>query len=115
MTLLIGDSMTNNIDDEIKEAKAKVTVMNAVANSAYLAGIMISLLAFKIAISPAALGPGGTMFAPGIVYYDIGFPHALIAILVGVGIALSITVYLALKYANKMTRVVLNTFLKKQC
>lgn len=106
MTLLIGDSMTNDIKDKTKQAEGRVTVMNAVANSAYLAGIIISLLAFKIAISPAAMGPGSNLFIEGSKFIDLSFGNAFIAIMIGVVVALTIIVYLSLKYASKMTRVV---------
>ncbi|HHW79730.1 MAG TPA: tripartite tricarboxylate transporter permease [Acholeplasmataceae bacterium] len=106
MTLLIGESVNNNIEDKDRRAQSKVTSMNAVANAAYLAGIMISLLAFKIPISPAAIGPGAKLFEVGSPILDLSFNTALVAIIVGAVIALIITAYLSLKYASKMTNLV---------
>ncbi|VEU80002.1 tripartite tricarboxylate transporter permease [Haploplasma axanthum] len=106
MTLLIGESVTNNIEDEEKKATTKVSVMNAIANAAYLAGIIISLLAFKMPISPAAIGPGAKLFDPESNVLSLTFGNSMVAILIGVVIALTITVYLSLKYSSKMTRIV---------
>lgn len=106
MTLLIGDATTSKIEDETEKAYTKVSSMNAIANAAYLAGIMISLLALKFPISPAAMGPGAVIFDPSNNFLSLSFGNSLFAILVGVVIALTITVYLSLKYSSKMTELV---------
>src|SRR5690554_369103 len=106
MTLLIGDTTTSKIEDDTERAYTKVSSMNAIANAAYLAGIMISLLALKFPISPAAMGPGAVIFDPENSFLDLSFGNSLFAILVGVVIALSITIYLSLKYSSKMTELV---------
>lgn len=106
MTLLIGESVTNNIKDEDTKALAKVTSMNAISNAAYLAGIIISLLAFKFPISPAALGPGAIILDPNNEFINLSFGNSMFAIILGVVIALSITVFLSLKYSSKMTSLV---------
>ena len=106
MTLLIGDTTTSKIEDETEKAYTKVSSMNAIANAAYLAGIMISLLALKFPISPAAMGPGAVIFDPSNNFLSLSFGNSLFAILVGVVIALTITVYLSLKYSSKMTELV---------
>lgn len=106
MTLLIGDTTTSKIEDDTERAYTKVSSMNAIANAAYLAGIMISLLALKFPISPAAMGPGAVIFDPNNDFLSLSFGNSLYAILVGVIIALSITVYLSLKYSSKMTEIV---------
>lgn len=106
MTLLIGESVTNNIEDKDKKAQAAVTSMNAVANASYLAGVMISLLAFKIPISPAAIGPGAELFKVGSPIFNISFTNSMIAIILGATIAIVITAYLSFKYASKMTNLV---------
>lgn len=106
MTLLIGDSVTNNIKDEDEKALTKVTSMNAISNASYLAGIMISLMALGFPISPAAIGPGSVILDENNNFINLTFSNSLIAILIGVAIALSITVYLALKYSSKMTELV---------
>lgn len=106
MTLLIGDTTTASIKDETEKAYTKVTAMNAISNAAYLAGIMISLLALKFPISPAAMGPGAVLFDQNNDFLNLSFGNALYAILVGVIIGLTITVYLSLKYSSKMTELV---------
>lgn len=106
MTLLIGESTTNTIKDEDERALTKVTAMNAISNSAYLAGIMISLLVFKFPISPAAIGPGAEILDAKNNFINLSLSSSLIAIIIGVIIALSITVYLSLKYSSKMTELV---------
>lgn len=109
MTLLIGETVTKNIKDEDKKALTKVTAMNAVSNSAYLAGFMISLLVFSFPISPAALGPGKVFFQDSPLpdaFQVISLSSSLVAILIGVVVALSLTVFLSLKYSSKMTEIV---------
>lgn len=106
MTLLIGDSLSSNIKDEEEKAFTKVSIMNAISNAAYLAGIMISLLAFKFPLSPAAMGPGAIIFNPDNKFFDLSFSTNITAILIGVAVALTITVYLSLRYSNKMTEIV---------
>lgn len=106
MTLLIGDSLTQNIKEKETKAFTRVTVMNAISNSAYLGGIMISLLIFKLPISPAALGPGSIIFNAENGFFDLSFTSTLMAILIGVIVALTITVYLSLKIAPQMTKAV---------
>ena len=81
--------------------------MNGIANASYLAGIIISLLAFGLPISPAALGPGAALFNPDYgILGSITNLNVLIAVLIGAGVALLITVYVSLKYASKMTEIV---------
>jgi len=106
MTLLIGDSLTSNEKDEEEKAKIKVTIMNAIANASYLAGVLISLYAFKIAISPAAMGPGAEIFKEGSKVLDLSLVQGITPILIGVIVALAITIYLSLKYATEMTTLV---------
>ena len=107
MTLLIGDLTTNQIKDKTKQAFTKVTVMNGIANASYLAGIMISLLVFKFEISPAAFGPGKPLFDQtiGILNQATNFQF-IIAITIGIIVALLIVIPLTLKYAEKMTFIV---------
>lgn len=107
MTVFIGETMVSKINDEKEKAFTAVTIMNALKNSSYLFGILISFFIFKIPVSPAAIGPAGALFNSdyGIVneiQFGIGITTAIIAIVV----ALSITVFLSLKYAYKMTSFV---------
>lgn len=67
---------------------------------------MISLLAFKFPLSPAAMGPGAIIFNPDNKFFDLSFSTNITAILIGVAVALTITVYLSLRYSNKMTEIV---------
>ena len=106
MTLLIGDSLTQDIKDEEEKAFTRITVMNSISNSAYLGGIMISLLIFKLPISPAALGPGSIIFNPDNGFFELSFSSTMLAIIIGVVVALAVTVYLSLKVAPQMTKAV---------
>lgn len=106
MTLLIGDSLTQTMEDEEEKSFMRVTIMNAISNSAYLGGVIISLLIFKLPISPAALGPGSVIFDESNGFLNLTTFNSLIAIIIGVLVALSITVYLGLKVAPQLTKFV---------
>ena len=62
--MLIGEASTGKSQNKKQQALTQVSAMNGIANATYLSGIMISLFAFGIPISPAAAGPGGPLFDP---------------------------------------------------
>lgn len=110
MMIFIGESIAQREKNEEDRAKMTVTVMNALNNGAYIAGILIPLLAIGIPLSGVAIGPGNALFnAPPVLTLDKNIHHMLsewefvIPVLIGASIAISITYVLTVKYANEIT------------
>lgn len=118
VTMMLGEFATRDEKDEVQEALQGVAVVNGLSSATYLAGILISLFVFAFPISPAALGPGSIIFNSGANGIDgtfIKFGNAgltlpkgelLVAILIGLVIGVSISVWLGMKYSRKMTEIV---------
>lgn len=110
MMIFIGESIAQREKNEEDRAKMTVTVMNALNNGAYIAGILIPLLAIGIPLSGVAIGPGNALFnAPPVLTLENNIHHMLsewefiAPVLVGATIAISITYVLTVKYANEIT------------
>lgn len=107
VTMLAGEMSAQNIKDPEQKALTSVTAMNGIKNSTYLAGIIVSLFAFAMPISPAAAGPGGPLFSPEYNFLaQLEFGPAIGVIIFSLVVALLITSFLAFKYASKITSVV---------
>lgn len=113
VTMMLGEFATKDEKDEVQQALQGVSAVNGLSSATYLAGIMISLFVFAFPISPAALGPGSVIFSPGgpiILEGNAGLAvpkgYLLIAIVIGLVIGLSLTVWLGMKYSHKMTELV---------
>lgn len=107
VTMLIGEASTGKSQNKKQQALTQVSAMNGIANATYLSGIMISLFAFGIPISPAAAGPGGPLFDPANGFIaSLDVTKSIMVIFLAAVIALSITIFLTLKYASKMTEAV---------
>ncbi len=118
VTMMLGEFATRDEKDEVQEALQGVAVVNGLSSATYLAGILISLFVFAFPISPAALGPGSIIFNSGANGLDgtfIKFGNSgltlpkgqlLVAILIGLVIGVSISVWLGMKYSRKMTEIV---------
>ncbi len=107
VTMLAGEMSAQNIKDPEQKALTSVTAMNGIKNSTYLAGIIVSLFAFAIPISPAAAGPGGPLFSPEYNFLaQLEFGPAMGVIIFSLIVALLITSFLAFKFASKITSVV---------
>ena len=118
VTMMLGEFATRDEQDEVQEALQGVAVVNGLSSATYLAGILISLFVFAFPISPAALGPGSIIFNSGANGLDgtfIKFGNSgltlpkgqlLVAILIGLTIGVSISVWLGMKYSRKMTEIV---------
>lgn len=121
VTMLVGQSATAKIEDKNQRALTSVSVMNGISNATYLSGVMISLFAFLAPISPAASGPGASLFAVFPDYAPEGVPPlftnfldfvnnnfwlSILVIFIAFSIALVVTMYLTLRFARKMTSLV---------
>lgn len=107
VTMLVGETATNRIKDEEKQALTKVSVMNGVASATYMSGIIVSLFAFGFAISPAAAGPGGAFFNADYNFLNsVQFGPAIGVIVFAAIVALLIAATLAFMYAGRITYLV---------
>lgn len=61
-TVLLGELVAGKNKELYTKITSTVATQDAVSNASYLGGIIISLLAFGIPISPVALGPGAPLF-----------------------------------------------------
>ena len=88
--------------------------MSALAQSTYLSGIIIPLIALGIPLSPTAIGPGSALFnAPPVFTVERNLHHMLsrsefvVAILIGAVIAVGITYYITNRFAGRISRFLL--------
>lgn len=114
ITILFGELVGKREKDPLKRASTSIVTMSALAQSTYLSGIIISVVALGIPLSPAAIGPGGALFtAPPVFTLENNIHHILstgeltLAILVGTIITISIVYFLAIRYATSITAMVL--------
>lgn len=114
ITILFGELVGKREKDPLKRASTSIVTMSALAQSTYLSGIIISVVALGIPLSPAAIGPGGALFtAPPVFTLENNIHHILstseltLAILVGTVITISIVYFLAIRYATSLTAMVL--------
>ncbi|MDY0214600.1 MAG: tripartite tricarboxylate transporter permease [Bacilli bacterium] len=118
VTMMLGEFATRDEKDEVQQAIQGVAVVNGISSATYLAGILISLFVFAFPISPAALGPGSVIFNAGANGVDGTFiqfgnsgltlpkGNLLVAIIIGIVVGVSISVFLGMKYSRKMTELV---------
>ncbi|WP_156290314.1 tripartite tricarboxylate transporter permease [Oceanobacillus salinisoli] len=109
MTIFLGETLTSRIKDPIKRASRAISSMDSVTNAGYIAGILIPLIAIGAPLSPTALGPGMALFnAPPVFNEDHNLHHLLsmnefvIATVIGAIIAISITYFVTMKYAQQI-------------
>lgn len=114
ITILLGEIVGKRKSDPLEKASASIITMSAVAQSTYLSGIIICVVALGIPLSPAAIGPGGALFtAPPIFSMENNIHHVLsqgeftFAILLGAILSISLVYYLSLRYATQITTFVL--------
>ncbi|HLR21432.1 MAG TPA: tripartite tricarboxylate transporter permease [Tissierellaceae bacterium] len=114
LTILIGEAVSNRIEDPINRATTAITSMSALIQSTYISGIIIPLIAIGIPLSPTAVGPGGALFnAPPIFTVDNNLHHILskkefiLAILVGGIMASALTYIIANRFASRISTFVL--------
>lgn len=112
--ILFGELFGKREKDLLKRASTSIVTMSALAQSTYLSGIIICVVALGIPLSPAAIGPGGALFtAPPVFTMEKNIHHALtsgeftFAILLAALITISIVYFLAIRYATRITSLVL--------
>ena len=114
LTILIGEAMSNKVEDPIERSSTAITTMSSLAQSTYISGIVIPLIALGMPLSPTAIGPGSALFnAPPVFTVDNNLHHILSrgefvwAILIGGSIASIITYVITNRYAGKISNFVL--------
>jgi len=115
MMIFIGEAFSSRLKGEKEKATMTVSVMNALNNATYIAGTLIPLLAIGIPLSPVAIGPANAMFnAPPVytidnnIYHQLSTVDFILPVLIGAVIAIGITYFLTVKYANEITLFVFN-------
>lgn len=109
LIILLGESFSKKATATQKPYQA-VTIMSSLAQSTYLSGIIIPLLALGIPLSPTAIGPGSPLFnAPPLydltnnLHFQLSSLEFTVAVLVGATVAITLTYYIINRYAVKIT------------
>jgi putative tricarboxylic transport membrane protein len=110
LTIFFGELFASRINDPIKKASLAVTCMEALAQSTYIAGTLIPLIALGIPLSPVAIGPANPLFnAEPVFTLEHNMHHLLTmgdfiwATILGAGIASVFTYFIAVKYSRKIS------------
>ncbi len=114
LIILFGEFVSNKKKDPVEKASTAIITMSALAQSTYLSGIIIPLIALGIPLSPTAIGPGSPLFnAPPVFTVDHNLHHLLskgeftLAILIGSILAALISYIVINRYAGKISQFVL--------
>jgi putative tricarboxylic transport membrane protein len=114
LTILLGEASANREESLTKKATVAITTMSALAQSTYLSGIIIPIIALGIPLSPTAIGPGSALFnADPVFSVERNIHHLLnrtefiVAILIGAIIACGITYVITNRYASYIATFVL--------
>lgn len=114
LILLFGETVSNRIKDPEEKATTTITTMSALAQSTYISGIIIPLVALGIPLSPTSIGPGSALFnAPPVYTVENNLFHILstgekaIAIVLGAAVASALSYVIINKYAGKISTFVL--------
>lgn len=109
LTIFFGELLSSREKDPIKKASLAVSLMEALAQSTYMAGTLIPLIALGIPLSPVAIGPANPLFNAEPVYTLEHNMHHLLsmgdfiwATLIGAGIAATFTYFIAVKYSRQI-------------
>ena len=107
LTIFFGELFASREKEPIKKASLAVSCMEALAQSTYMAGTLIPLIALGIPLSPVAIGPANPLFNAEPVYTLEHNMHHLLstgdfiwATLIGAGIAAVFTYFIAVKYSR---------------
>lgn len=113
LTTFFGELFSSRTKDEVEKASLAVSTMESLAQSTYISGALIPLIALGIPLSPVAIGPGNPLFnAPPVFTLDNNMHHLLttsdfiLATLIGAIIACGFTFYIAVKYSREICRFV---------
>ncbi|MDN6625817.1 MAG: tripartite tricarboxylate transporter permease, partial [Pisciglobus halotolerans] len=114
LILLFGETIAKRIPDPDEKATTTITAMSALAQSTYISGIIIPLIALGIPLSPTSIGPGSALFnAPPVFTVDNNLFHILssgektVAILVGSILSVGISYFFINRYAGKFSKFIL--------
>jgi putative tricarboxylic transport membrane protein len=109
ITIFLGEVFSSRIKDPVKKASLAIACMESLANATYIAGTLIPLIALGIPLSPMAIGPANALFnAPPVFTLEHNMHHVLSnsafvwATLIGAVIALGITYFITIKYAQQI-------------
>ena len=109
LTIFFGELFSSREKDPIKKASLAVSCMEALAQSTYMAGTLIPLIALGIPLSPVAIGPANPLFHAEPVYTLERNMHHLLsmgdfiwATLIGAGIAATFTYFIAVRYSRQI-------------
>lgn len=109
LTIFFGELFAGRMKDPLRKASLAVSCMEALAQSTYMAGTLIPLIALGIPLSPVAIGPANPLFnAEPVFTLEHNMHHLLTmgdfiwATLLGAGIASVFTYYIAVKYSRKI-------------
>ena len=113
ITILLGEVISSRVKDPVRKASLAISSMDALTNAAYIAGTLIPLIALGVPLSPVAIGPGGALFnAPPVfnetynMHHALSMPEFIIATLIGATVAIVITYFIIVKYAEAICYVV---------
>lgn len=109
LTIFFGELLASRTKDPIKKASLAISCMGALAQSTYMAGTLIPLIALGIPLSPVAIGPANPLFQAEPVFtleynmhHVLGMGDFIWATLLGAGIASAFTYYIAVKYSRRI-------------
>lgn len=109
LTIFFGELFASRTKDPVKKASLAVTCMEALAQSTYMAGTLIPLIALGVPLSPVAIGPANPLFVAEPVFTLENNIHHLLsggdyfwATIIGAGIAAIFTYFIAVKYARQI-------------
>ena len=109
LTIFFGELFASRKKEPVEKASLAVTTMEALAQSTYMAGTLIPLIALGIPLSPVAIGPANPLFVAEPVFSLEHNMHHLLtmgdyvwATLIGAGIASIFTYFIAVKYARNI-------------
>lgn len=109
ITILLGEFVSSFVKDPIKKSALAISSMDALTNAAYIAGTLIPLVALGVPLSPVAIGPANALFnAPPVFTLENNMHHMLSmsdfvwAVLIGAGVAIVITYFFIVKYAEQI-------------
>ncbi|WP_284140791.1 MULTISPECIES: tripartite tricarboxylate transporter permease [unclassified Virgibacillus] len=109
MTIFLGETFSNYIKDPVKRASRAISSMDGLTNATYIAGTLVPLIAIGLPLSPMAIGPAIALFkAPPVFTEDHNMHHLLsmnefvIATVIGAIVAISITYFITIKYAQQI-------------
>lgn len=109
LTIFFGELLASRTKDSVKKASLAVTCMEALAQSTYMAGTLIPLIALGIPLSPVAIGPANPLFVAEPVFtlehnmhHILSMKDFVWATIIGAGIAAVFTYFIAVRYARNI-------------